>query len=45
MQSPVTPFAAHLALRPWLTVGAPPSLQTAETSTSPSLHESASPLA
>ena len=43
MQSPTTPAGAlHLAVRPWLIVGAPPSLHIADTSTSPSLHASAS---
>jgi hypothetical protein len=45
MQSPTIPFAAsHLALRPSLTVAAPPPLQSADTITSPSLQASESPL-
>ena len=38
MQSPTTPLPSHLAERPSLTLGLPLPLQSADTSTSPSLH-------
>jgi hypothetical protein len=39
MQSPTTPVPSHLAERPLLTLGEPLPLHSADTSTSPSLHE------